>query len=78
MNKFNRKNIPCNAGFNIAIVKNNGKINPCFQVREKLGHIYGRLEFKKEMMLCPFEHCDCPLPVFFPAMYEKAKSTFRT
>jgi MoaA/NifB/PqqE/SkfB family radical SAM enzyme len=72
MNKFNRKNMPCNAGFNIAVANNNGKITPCYQVREKLGHIYRRFEFKKEMMLCPFEHCVCPFPVFYPAMYEKA------
>ena len=72
MSCFDRKGMPCNAGFNIAVANSDGEITPCYQVRQSLGHIYKRLELKNQLMICPFESCGCPFPIIFPSIYERA------
>jgi len=52
----------CNAGYNICTVAVDGKVYPCPDIKEVIGDIHqGRIEFKKELTLCPNDRCLCPL-----------------
>lgn len=71
---FSLKGQICNAGYNVAIVYPNGDINPCFEIRESIGNIYKKIEFKHNLVRCPFEQCGCPLrsnPYFFEKALEQ-------
>lgn len=63
----------CNAGYNAASVLPDGTINVCFDRREPLGNIYRGFEFKKELVKCSFEFCDCPLWSFEKNLHAIAK-----
>ena len=62
----------CNAGYNAGIVHTNGDIYPCYSIKEKLGNIYEKIEFKKNLITCPVKFCGCPLKVHNQYLFEKA------
>lgn len=69
----NKKFLICNAGYNSASVLPEGTINVCFDRRVSLGNIYRGFEFKKELVKCSFEFCDCPLWSFEKNLHAIAK-----
>lgn len=67
-------NMPfCNAGYNAAIVRPNGDINPCDQITQKIGNIYTQINFRKHIVLCPFTYCGCQLYHHDSNLFEHAK-----
>jgi MoaA/NifB/PqqE/SkfB family radical SAM enzyme len=70
---YRRKDKLCNAGYNIAMVSGDGKIQPCMFIKKDMGHIYDKVHFSNELVHCPLDFCPCPYPVFFPDLYKKAR-----
>ena len=69
---FNWKGKPCNAGYNLAVVMDDGYVQPCFSIYQKLGNIYNGFQFNEYLIKCPFKYCPCPFPVFENYLYDKA------
>jgi MoaA/NifB/PqqE/SkfB family radical SAM enzyme len=69
---FNQHNKLCNAGYNAAIILNDGEVRPCYSIHNRMGNIYDKIEFKERMIKCPFKSCPCPFPVFEPYLFNKA------
>ncbi len=69
---FNRKGKLCMAGYNIAVVMPKGEIQPCFGLENKIGNIYNKINFKNNLIRCPFNFCGCPVTVFEPYLFKKA------
>jgi MoaA/NifB/PqqE/SkfB family radical SAM enzyme len=63
----------CNAGCNAASVLPDGTVNVCFDRRDPLGNIYSGFEFRKELVKCSSEFCDCPLWSFEKNLHALAK-----
>ena len=63
----------CNAGYNVAYVSSNGDITPCEPINKVIGNIYRRIEFQKDLMICPFKSCTCPLYLYDVKLFHKAK-----
>ncbi len=70
--KFLQKGNPCNAGFNAAVVFSNGNVFPCFQIKEKIGNVYERINFYRAPITCPARRCGCPLNVYDEYLFRKA------
>jgi len=51
----------CNAGYNVCVVSSNGTVRPCQGIDEIMGSIFNKIKFKKELIRCPRENCECPL-----------------
>ena len=62
----------CNGGYNAGVVFPNGDIQPCPEIKEDMGNIYEKIEFKNKLIICPFEFCGCPLKSADPYLFEKA------
>jgi MoaA/NifB/PqqE/SkfB family radical SAM enzyme len=63
----------CNAGHNVAMVKPNGDIAPCFSAGGvRLGNIYRGINLRKHMMVCPADVCNCPLYEYDRPLYAEA------
>lgn len=62
----------CNAGYNLGIVRSSGRIEPCFQISKKIGNIYKNINFKKNLIFCPFNSCSCPLHTLDRPLFKKA------
>lgn len=69
-----QKFLICNAGYNAASVLPDGTINVCFNRRDSLGNIYTGFDFKKELVKCSREFCDCPLWSFEKNLHAIAKN----
>ena len=52
---------PCNAGYNAAVATHDGTVQNCWEVANRIGHLYGKIVFSQEMILCPSQDCGCPL-----------------
>jgi MoaA/NifB/PqqE/SkfB family radical SAM enzyme len=63
----------CNAGYNVAYVNSQGDITPCEPIKRIIGNIYEKIEFNKEIMICPFKSCSCPLYLYDEKLFQKAK-----
>jgi hypothetical protein len=53
--------MPCNAGYNIAVVQPDGTVTRCYDVDRSIGHVYRGLEFDKAVSPCPSAKCSCAL-----------------
>ena len=62
-----------NAGYNVAVVRENGEIRPCDALGERLGNIYSGIRFRRGLLRCPFGRCVCPLDVYDPRLFAAAK-----
>lgn len=51
----------CNAGYSVGMIFPNGDIKICGRFSKKIGNIYKTIDFKKNLLICPFKFCDCPL-----------------
>lgn len=69
---FNQKNRLCNAGYNVAIILNDGEVRPCYSIIKKIGNIYEHINFRDNLRKCPFESCSCPFSIFEPYLFKKA------
>ncbi|MFA5090316.1 MAG: hypothetical protein WC510_04715 [Candidatus Omnitrophota bacterium] len=68
-----RKGKLCNAGYNIGVVlEEDGNISPCIFIRERIGNIYGRINFRDKLIRCPLDFCACPLSICDPYLFKKA------
>ena len=67
----------CNAGYNVAYVNSQGDITPCEPIKRIIGNIYEKIEFQKDIMLCPFKSCSCPLYLYDEKLFLKAKNENR-
>jgi len=71
--RHNQAGKDCNAGYNVAVVCQNGDVFPCHHIREKLGNVYEDIIFKDKLMTCPIQFCECPLKSYDENLFEKAK-----
>jgi len=71
-NKYNQYGKRCNAGYNFGFADKDGNIQPCPQINESIGNLYGKIEFQSGIRRCPFDVCWCPLNVFDPHLFKKA------
>lgn len=62
----------CNAGYNVVSVNPRGDIYPCDSINNKIGNIYNKIEFKKNLIVCPFKFCGCPINEYDPYLFKKA------
>ena len=69
---FYQKGKMCNAGYNVAVVTPNGHIRACDLSRDDLGSVYTGIKFKKDLTICPFRFCWCPLNIYDGYLYRKA------
>jgi MoaA/NifB/PqqE/SkfB family radical SAM enzyme len=69
---FSNKGMPCIAGYNSAVIMNDGNIFPCFQIFKKIGNIAQEISLSDRLINCPADFCGCPVNVFEPYLYEKA------
>jgi MoaA/NifB/PqqE/SkfB family radical SAM enzyme len=69
---MDKSGILCNAGYNAAMVNPDGTVVTCYQVREYLGNIYKKIEFKDKMLKCGIKHCQCPLYEYDKHLYKTA------
>jgi MoaA/NifB/PqqE/SkfB family radical SAM enzyme len=67
----------CNAGYNVAFVSSNGDITPCEPIKMVIGNIYEKIRFKKEIRICPFKSCYCPLYLYDDLLFQKAQNENR-
>ena len=51
----------CNAGYNILVTDQTGRISKCPKITEYHGHIYKEMLFDKKLTRCPLDRCTCPL-----------------
>ncbi|MDP2649461.1 MAG: radical SAM protein [bacterium] len=72
LNKYVRTNVLCNAGYNAAVVDSEGTVVSCYAIREYLGNIYKKIEFKKNLLKCNLKVCNCPLYAYDKDLYELA------
>jgi len=63
----------CNAGYNVAYIHSNGDITPCEPINKIIGNIYEKIRFEKDLMICPFKSCSCPLYLYDVNLFQKAK-----
>lgn len=63
----------CNAGYNVAVVRENGDIRPCDALGERLGNIHSRIRFRRGLLRCPFSRCVCPLDAYDPRLFARAR-----
>ena len=75
---FRQKGKLCNAGYNVAVVNRKGEIRPCLNLQESLGNIYDSISFKKDLLRCQFDFCECPPSVYGHGLYQKALKRTRT
>ena len=69
---FYQKGKYCNAGYNIAVVLRTGEVQPCYNIKKKMGNIYDVIKFNNEINACAYEYCFCPLNIHDRYLYEKA------
>lgn len=76
--RFRQKGKLCNAGYNVAVVNRKGDIRPCLNLQEPLGNIYESINFKKNLLQCQFDFCECPPSVYGYDLYQKALKRTRS
>lgn len=74
---YRQKGEWCNAGYNAALVSEDGTVQVCSPIKETIGHIYRGLEFKKTLIRCPVEFCGCPLKNYDPRLFKIARRRSR-
>lgn len=72
MKYYHTKGRICNAGYNAGVVDPNGDIRTCSHIHENIGNIYKKINFKKKLLKCPMDFCECPLSVYNKSLFEKA------
>ena len=72
LDKFHTFGRTCNAGVNVGVVSSSGVVYPCYDIYEEIGNIYGEINFKKEITVCPKRLCSCPLYYLDELLYEEA------
>ncbi len=70
--RFYKKNMPCNAGYNVGCIRDDGDITPCYQIVTPIGNIFKGFKFHDSLMKCPAEFCTCPLNVFVDGLFKKS------
>jgi len=70
--QFHQQGKLCNAGYNAGVVSSIGIIRPCQKIHEEIGNIYNNIEFKDELITCPFSFCECPLKLWDSYLFERA------
>lgn len=70
--QFNQKGDLCNAGYNVAVAGPDGLINPCYDIRENLGNMFGTIKLQPEVRRCPVDVCSCPLNFFDESLFKLA------
>ncbi len=65
----------CNAGYNAAAINSNGNIFACYSVPLKLGNIFKKIKFNRQLLRCPVESCSCPLKIYEPYLFDHAHKT---
>jgi MoaA/NifB/PqqE/SkfB family radical SAM enzyme len=70
--QFNQKGALCNAGYNVAVAGPDGLINPCYDIRENLGNMFGTIKLRPEVRRCPVDVCSCPLNFYDEPLFELA------
>jgi len=73
LTKFSQKGNLCNAGINAGVVYSNGDVYPCFQIKEKIGNVYEKIDFDNRLIKCPAKYCGCPLNVYDEYLFGLAK-----
>jgi MoaA/NifB/PqqE/SkfB family radical SAM enzyme len=70
---YHHKNELCNAGYNAATIDHNGNIYPCLTIfDDSMGTIKKGIKFRKNLIKCPVEFCNCPFTIIESYLYEKA------
>jgi len=72
IDEFHTKGRVCNAGYNTGIVGSDENIYTCSQIHENIGNIYKKISFKKKLLKCPIDSCDCPWFKYSVFLFEKA------
>ncbi len=67
----------CNAGYNVGIVSSNGDIQICTSIDKNIGNIYEKINFKNNLIKCPFYNCSCPVYICDPYLFKKAVNRIR-
>lgn len=62
----------CNAGYNVGVAFPSGDIQTCFLIGQSLGNVFTKIEFKKNLIKCPFKYCSCPLNIYDLYLFKKA------
>jgi MoaA/NifB/PqqE/SkfB family radical SAM enzyme len=75
--QFNQKGSLCNAGYNVAVAGPDGLINPCYDIRENLGNMFGAIRLQPEVRRCPVDVCSCPLNFYDESLFKLALSECR-
>lgn len=75
---LNQKGQLCNAGYNVCIITTKGNIVPCYKIHKRIGNIYKKIEFNDKLIRCPFKTCYCPLNIYDPYLFEKAKKEVKS
>jgi MoaA/NifB/PqqE/SkfB family radical SAM enzyme len=70
--QFNQKGSLCNAGYNVVVAGPDGIINPCYDIRENQGNMFGTIRLQPEVRRCPVDVCSCPLNFYDEALFKLA------
>jgi len=62
----------CNAGYNAAVIYENGDVSACWREQANLGSIYNGFKLTNRLTVCSQDHCGCPLNVYDRYLFEKA------
>lgn len=72
--QFNQKGSLCNAGYNVVVAGPDGLVNPCYDIRENLGNMFGSIRLRPDVRRCPVDVCSCPLNFYDRGLFELALS----
>jgi len=67
-----RKGLFCNAGYNTMVIVENGDVWACYSLKKKIGSIYDDIDFRDNLIKCPFDFCTCPFPALEPSLFDLA------
>jgi len=71
LKKYERFGKLCNTGYNLLVVSEEGEIYPhCSPMKRSLGNIYKKINFKKDLTICPYPFCSCPPEIIDPHTFE--------
>jgi len=73
LHQYHRKGQLCNAGYNFGVVNAEGEIRYCHSLLNSMGHVYKKISLRASLIECPVERCACPLCIYVPELFVKAK-----
>jgi organic radical activating enzyme len=70
--QFNQRGSLCNAGYNVVVAGPDGLINPCYDIRENQGNMFGSIRLQPQVRRCPVDVCSCPLNFYDEPLFKLA------